>query len=67
MEHKEKDGRSWVVLNGAMLKWYKDPKKTDADLRGSIALDYVNVTTDPERDDRFVIASSLPKVCALFC
>lgn len=62
IDHKEKEGRVWLVLDGPLLKWYKDSKKLEMDLKGSIELEYVNVSADIEHNDRFYVASSLPKV-----
>lgn len=60
--HSEKEARSWLSLEGPVLKWFKDSKRTEIDQRGSIPLDYVNVGVDPDKDDRFWVSSSLPKV-----
>eukprot|EP01128_Nolandella_sp_AFSM9_P008432 TRINITY_DN511_c1_g1_i3.p1 TRINITY_DN511_c1_g1~~TRINITY_DN511_c1_g1_i3.p1 ORF type:complete len:646 (+),score=161.96 TRINITY_DN511_c1_g1_i3:93-2030(+) len=61
VEGKERDARSWMVLEGPILKWYKDAKRLESELRGCLVLDYVNVQPDINRT-AISITSTLPQV-----
>jgi len=50
-------GRCWMCLFGNQLRWYKNATVSEKEL-GYITLEYVMVK---EEEDRFLIASALPK------